>query len=124
MTYHLSFEDIAASALSYIMQRNDRRSVSFSEIKLYCHFLSKIVEGRTGNRVEVDLNEDNIADFLEEYCDLFSDATVNGRDGIRARNGVTRHSLMVEFQGYLPPCVLDAIETLDRNVITGEEYLI
>lgn len=108
MCFYIGIEDLAANALIELLQKEEKRDyITYSELENYgtqvVRFLSQ-----HGEKAVLLLSRENANAMFRDYSDYFEENTIDGKLGIKLKEGKDRKSLIIQFRGYLALDVLNA----------------
>lgn len=98
MCIYIGIEDLVANALIELVEKSEKREVSFEQLDNYGAEVIKILNGKQEQAVLL-LSKERTNLFLHDYSQYFE---LNEKEeGIRLKDGVTVTSLWEKFRAYL-----------------------
>ena len=100
MCVHISVEVLAANAIIGILKSAGERFVSFEKLDKYG---VKVAEklSRDNETAYWIYSREEMNAFFADYSDMFERDEMDGRVGIRLKDGVTENQLVEKFQYHL-----------------------
>lgn len=105
MCFYIGIEDLAANALIEVLEKEDRRFLTYNEIENYGSKVAQILR-ENGEKAVLILSRDNTDALFRNYSEFFEEAEKDGKRGIALRQGKERTDLIYQFRGYLALDVL------------------
>lgn len=100
MCVYIGIEDLAANALIEILNRGDKRTVTYCDLEKYGAEVINILN-QQGERAVLVLSRENTNSMFRNYSDIFEEVTTDSGLGISLRSNVTVDDLIDKFRGYL-----------------------
>lgn len=110
MCFYIGIEDLAANALIELLQREkeERPFISYEDLESYGTRVIGFLSNK-GERAVLLLSRENTNAMFRDYSDFFEEDSIDGKLGIRLKEGKECKDLIVQFRGYLALDVLMAL---------------
>ena len=109
MCFYIGIEDLAANALIELLQQEEKRDfITYDELENYGTQVVKILSEK-GEKAVLLLSRDHTNAMFRDYSDFFEEVSLDGKLGIRLKEGKDRKALIIQFRGYLALDVLRAL---------------
>ena len=109
MCFYIGIEDLAANALIELLQKEENRSfITYKELERYGTQVVRLLSER-GEKAVLLLSRENTNAMFRDYSDFFEEVSLDGKLGIRLKEGKDRKALIIQFRGYLALDVLMAL---------------
>lgn len=105
MCFYIGIEDLAANALIEVLQKGDRRFLTYNEIENYGAQVVKILK-ENGEKAVLILSRDNTDALFRNYSEFFEEGEQDGKMGILLKADKKVEDLIQQFRGYLALDVL------------------
>jgi len=100
MCIYIGIEDFVANALIELVEKSEKREVSFKQLDEYGAKVIKYLNEKQEQAVLV-LSKERISAFLHDYSDYFELFSTGMDEGIRLKENITVGHLWEKFRGYL-----------------------
>ena len=101
MCFYIGIEDLAANALIELLKQKEERPISYSALEEYGTRVVQLLSSQ-GEKAVLILSRAKTDAMFRNYSDFFEETDVEGKLGIKLKEGKTISDLITEFRGYLP----------------------
>lgn len=120
MCVYIGIEDLAANALIEILNSNNERMVTYSDLEKYGAEVVKLLN-KQGEKAILVLSRESTNIMFRNYSDIFEETSTATGLGITLKSNVTVDDLIDKFRGYLAWDVLLAFVNKESLAVLGVE---
>lgn len=100
MCVYIGIEDLAANALIEILNKTEKKFVTYAELECYGAEVVNILNEQ-GEKAVLILSRESTNDMFRNYSDIFEEQMLDTGLGIALKDGKTADDLIEKFRGYL-----------------------